>query len=135
MSEINLEIITPEKVIYKDTIDSITVPGTQGGFQVLKDHAPLISTLEIGIITVKKNGSTNYYTTGGGTIEVLNNKVLILADSVELIEKIDIDRAELAKKRAEERLTKKREEKIDIIRAEAALERAINRLKATEKYR
>ena len=135
MSEINLEIITPEKVIYKDTIDSITVPGTQGGFQVLKDHAPLISTLEIGIITVKKNGSTNYYTTGGGTIEVLNNKVLILADSVELIEKIDIDRAELAKKRAEERLAKKREEKIDIIRAEAALERAINRLKATEKYR
>ena len=135
MSEINLEIITPEKVIYKDTIDSITVPGTQGGFQVLKDHAPLMSTLEIGIITVKKNGSTNYYTTGGGTIEVLNNKVLILADSVELIEKIDIDRAELAKKRAEERLAKKREEKIDIIRAEAALERAINRLKATEKYR
>ena len=135
MSEINLEIITPEKVIYKDTIDSITVPGTQGGFQVLKDHAPLISTLEIGIITVKKNGSTNYYTTGGGTIEVLNNKVLILADSVELIEKIDIDRAELAKKRAEERLAKKHEEKIDIVRAEAALERAINRLKATEKYR
>ena len=135
MSEINLEIITPEKVIYKDTIDSITVPGTQGGFQVLKDHAPLMSTLEIGIITVKKNGSTNYYTTGGGTIEVLNNKVLILADSVELIEKIDIDRAELAKKRAEERLAKKREEKIDIIRAEAALERAINRLKASEKYR
>ena len=135
MSEINLEIITPEKVIYKDTIDSITIPGTQGGFQVLKDHAPLMSTLEIGIITVKKNGSTNYYTTGGGTIEVLNNKVLILADSVELIEKIDIDRAELAKKRAEERLAKKREEKIDIIRAEAALERAINRLKATEKYR
>jgi F-type H+-transporting ATPase subunit epsilon len=135
MSEINLEIITPEKVIYKDTIDSITVPGTQGSFQVLKDHAPLMSTLEIGIITVKKNGSTNYYTTGGGTIEVLNNKVLILADSVELIERIDIDRAELAKKRAEERLAKKHEEKIDIIRAEAALERAINRLKATEKYR
>lgn len=135
MSEINLEIITPEKVIYKDTIDSITVPGTQGGFQVLKDHAPLISTLEIGIITVKKNGNTNYYTTGGGTIEVLSNKVLILADSVESIEKIDIDRAELAKKRAEERLAKKHEEKIDIVRAEAALERAINRLKATEKYR
>ena len=135
MSEINLEIITPEKVIYKDTIDSITVPGTQGGFQVLKDHAPLMSTLEIGIITVKKNGNTNYYTTAGGTIEVLNNKVLILADSAEMIEKLDINRAQLAKKRAEERLAKKHEEKIDIIRAEAALERAINRLNASEKYR
>lgn len=135
MPEINLEIITPEKVTFKDTVESVTVPGTQGSFQVLKDHAPLMSTIEIGIIKINKNDGTSFFTTGGGTVEVLNNKVLILADSVEMIENIDVNRAELAKKRAEERLARKQEEKIDIVRAEASLQRAINRIKAIEKYR
>jgi F-type H+-transporting ATPase subunit epsilon len=134
MAEINLEIITPEKIIYKDTVDSITVPGTKGMFQVLKDHAPLMSTIEIGVITFKKNDENKYLTTAGGTIEVLNNNVLILADSVEVIEDIDIDRAERAKTRAEENIKKKKEEEIDFVRAELALKRAINRINAREKY-
>ncbi|MGD8306421.1 MAG: F0F1 ATP synthase subunit epsilon [Ignavibacteria bacterium] len=134
MSEINLEIITPEKVIFEDTVDSITVPGTKGGFQVLKDHAPLMSTLEIGVINVKKGNESIYFSTAGGTIEVLDNKVLVLADSTELISDIDIDRAEQAKQRAEERLKRKKEEEIDTLRAELALKRALNRLGAKEKY-
>ena len=137
MTEINLEIITPEKIIYKDSVDSITVPGTRGMFQVLKDHAPLMSTLEIGVITLKKNDENTYLTTAGGTIEVLNNNVLILADSVEVIDDIDIDidRAERAKTRAEENLKrKKEEEEINVVRAELALKRAINRISAKEKY-
>ena len=134
MAEINLEIITPEKIIYKDTVDSITVPGTKGMFQVLKDHAPLMSTIEIGVITFKKADDNEYLTTAGGTIEVLNNNVLILADSVEVIEDIDIDRAERAKTRAEENIKKKKEEEIDFVRADLALKRAINRINAREKY-
>ncbi len=134
MAEIDLEIITPEKIIYKDSVDSITVPGTKGMFQVLKDHAPLMSTIEIGVITLKKNDVNTYLTTAGGTIEVLNNNVLILADSVEVINDIDIDRAESAKTRAEENLKRKKEEEIDGVRAELALKRAINRINAREKY-
>ena len=134
MAEINLEIITPEKIIYKDSVDSITVPGSKGMFQVLKDHAPLMSTIEIGVITFKKNDESKYLTTAGGTIEVLNNNVLILADSVEVIEDIDIDRAERAKTRAEENIKGKKEEEIDFVRAELALKRAINRINAREKY-
>ena len=134
MAEINLEIITPEKIIYKDSVDSITVPGTKGMFQVLKDHAPLMSTIEIGVITFIKNDESKYLTTAGGTIEVLNNNVLILADSVEVIEDIDIDRAERAKTRAEENIKMKKEEDIDFVRAELALKRAINRINAREKY-
>jgi F-type H+-transporting ATPase subunit epsilon len=134
MAEINLEIITPEKIIYKDSVDSITVPGTKGMFQVLKDHAPLMSTIEIGVITFKKNDENKYLTTAGGTIEVLNNNVLILADSVEVIDDIDIDRAERAKTRAEENLKRKKEKEIDGVRAELALKRAINRINAREKY-
>ncbi|MGB5849105.1 MAG: F0F1 ATP synthase subunit epsilon [Ignavibacteriaceae bacterium] len=134
MAEINLEIITPEKIIYKDSVDSITVPGTKGMFQVLKDHAPLMSTIEIGVITLKKNDENTYLTTAGGTMEVLNNNVLILADSVEVINDIDIERAEHAKTRAEENLTRKKGEEIDFVRAELALKRAINRINAREKY-
>ncbi len=134
MAEINLEIITPEKIIYKDFVDSIKVPGTKGMFQVLKNHAPLMSTIEIGVITVKKSDESTYFTTAGGTIEVLNNNVLILADSVEIIENIDIDRAERAKKRAEERLEKEKDSMIDAKRAESALKKAINRISARQKF-
>ncbi len=134
MADINLEITTPEKVIYKDTVDSITVPGTLGGFQVLKNHAPLMSTFEIGIVTVKTGEKEEHFTTGGGTVEVLNNKILILADSMEKVEEIDIDRAERAKKRAEERLAMKNKAEVDVARAEAALKRAMNRLKAVSKF-
>jgi len=134
MAEINLEIITPEKIIYKDSVDSITIPGTIGMFQVLKDHAPLMSTIDIGVITLKKDDENTYLTTAGGTIEVLNNNVLILADSVEVIEDIDADRAERARKRAEERLEKKKEKEIDVLRAELALRKAINRISARQKY-
>lgn len=133
MSVVNLEIITPEKVSHKDVVDSITVPGTKGGFQILKDHAPLMSTIDTGILVVKKENETQYFTTSDGTIEVLNNDVLILVDSLEKVEEIDVDRAERAKQRAEERLAKKNIEKIDIARAEAALKRAINRISATSK--
>jgi F-type H+-transporting ATPase subunit epsilon len=134
MAEINLEIITPEKSVVKEEVDSVTIPGSLGSFQVLKNHAPLVSNFEIGVITVKKNGETKYFTTSGGTVEVEDNKVLVLANTAENVDKIDVNRAEEAQKRAEERLGKKNKEEIDVFRAEAALHRAINRLSARKKY-
>jgi len=134
MADINLELITPDKVILKEGVDSVTVPGSAGSFQVLKNHAPLISTFETGIITVKSNSSILRFTTSGGTVEVNNNDVLVLAETAEKIESIDVNRAEQAKKRAEERLSKRHEANIDEARAEAALQRAINRINATKKY-
>ncbi len=134
MAELNIEVITPDKVILKGEIISVTVPGVKGRFQVLKNHAPLVSIFEIGmieVITTDKNIS--HYATGGGTIEVLNNNVLILADSLELADDIDVDRAKNAKLRAEERLDK-REEGTDLARAEIALKRAVNRLNVVEKH-
>lgn len=134
MTELNLEIVTPSKSAFKGEIKSITVPGTKGRFQVLKNHAPIISTLDIGMIKVDlPDGKENYYSTAGGTIEVLDNKVLVLADSIELVSEIDEERALAAKQRAEERLAEKNAE-INIARAEAALARANNRLQLKEKY-
>lgn len=134
MASLNLEIITPAKNIFSGEVNSVTVPGTGGSFQVLKNHAPLISTFEIGALKVEDSqGKIILYATGGGTIEVNDNKVLILADSLELIEAIDVERAKQAKERAEQRLADKSIDSINIARAEAALARSVNRLKLAEK--
>lgn len=134
MNELDLEIISPEKKVYSGKVKSITIPGTKGNFQVLYNHAPLISTFEIGIIKLGlSDDSTLIFTTSGGSAEVLDNKVLILSDTVEPIESIDIERARRAKERAEDRLTKK-EGIVDFDRARVALARAINRIKMSENY-
>jgi len=135
MAELNLEIVTPDKPIFNEVIESVTIPGTLGGFQILKNHAPLISTFEVGVITVKSAGKLQYFSTSGGTVEVNDNKILILADSIESVDHIDVDRAEKAKERAEEILKRKKEEDVDELRATTALKRALNRINAKEKYR
>ena len=134
MAELNLEIVTPSKSAFNGVIKSITVPGTKGRFQVLVNHAPIISTLEIGVIEVDLlDGKPVHYATAGGTIEVLDNKVLILVDSIEPVSEIDEERALLSKQRAQERLAAKESDLIHI-RAQAALERAKNRISSKEKY-
>lgn len=134
MAILNLEIITPEKPVFNDYIESVTIPGTLGSFQILKDHAPLLSSFEVGVIKVKKNSADSFYTTSGGTVEVNQNQILVLADSIEKISDIDVDRAEQARKRAEERLRKKMDADIDEARAKSALSRALNRLNAIKMY-
>jgi F-type H+-transporting ATPase subunit epsilon len=134
MKKLLVEIITPNKIGYKGEVISITAPGTKGNFQILYNHAPIISSLEIGEIIIEANDSEKeYFATSGGTIEVVNNKVIVLAETFERTKDIDVKRAEEARIRAEERLKKKREEKIDEFRAELALKRAINRLNSVKK--
>ncbi len=130
MKEIYIEIITPSKSVYKGEIKSLTVPGTSGNFQVLFNHAPILSTFEIGKIKLSDAHDKEIeYATSGGTVEVRDNKILILADSVESTEDIDIERAKKSYERAKERLARRNKGDIDIMRAELSLQRAINRMK------
>ncbi len=76
----NVEIITPDKTIYKGEADLVQLPGIDGSFEILNNHAPLISALTQGKVKIKKSGSENFYDISGGVIEVLDNKVLILAE-------------------------------------------------------
>ncbi|MFA6979745.1 MAG: F0F1 ATP synthase subunit epsilon [Ignavibacteriaceae bacterium] len=123
-----LEIVTPSKLAFNAEVVSITVPGTLGEFQVLYNHAPIVSNLEIGKIKIQtQNGETLHYAVSGGVIEVLKNKVVVLAQSLERSDEIDSDRARQAVERAKQRLEQKNQ--IDVARAEAALTRGINRLK------
>ena len=79
-----LEIITTDKKIFSGTINSVRVPGIKGSFAVLEYHAPIISTLEKGKIRVVERGAESFYKISGGVIEVKNNNVIILAESVEM---------------------------------------------------
>lgn len=77
-----LEIITPDKKVFSGEIDSVQVPGSKGSFAVLKYHAPIISTLERGKVKVVERGAESFFEVSGGTIEVKDNIVIILAESV-----------------------------------------------------
>ena len=103
--KIKFEIVTPEKVVFKKEILQITVPTREGEITVLPKHIPLVSILKPGVIELKGiDKKMEIISVSGGFIEVLRNKVVILADTAERAEEIDFDRAEEAKKRAEEEI-------------------------------
>jgi F-type H+-transporting ATPase subunit epsilon len=124
-----LEIVTPKKIVFEGDVRSFYAPGIKGNFQILPNHAPLISSLVPGKIKVSNlDGTEIIYTISSGTAEISKGKITILAEAVETIKEIDIERAKLAKERAEKRL-KSKEPGIDIERAKIALLRALNRIK------
>ncbi len=77
-----LEILTPDKKVFEGEVTSVTVPGTMGSFQILRDHAPIISTLEDGPVIIKTKASEETFTIKGGVVEVLKNKIIVLAEGV-----------------------------------------------------
>ena len=128
-----LEIITPERVLLQADVTSLGAPGVQGGFQILYNHAPFVSTLDVGVLKVKdREGRDTLYSTSGGFAEVKDNQVVVIAETAEPAGEIDVERAMAAKKRAEERLRSKNEE-IDAERARIALMKALNRLRVSGK--
>ncbi len=130
-----LDIVTPQGKVFNGTTEMVTLPGISGPFQVLYNHAPLLTQLEIGDIKVlDDNNKELHFATSGGFVEVKQNTVTVLAETVESAQQIEIKRAEAAAKRAMEHIRKGRakSEEIDMARAEAALSRATNRLKVAE---
>ncbi len=126
-----LEIVTPYGLVVSEEVDEVVCAGSEGEFGVLPGHVPFFTTLKIGMLTYKKGNSTKYVFVNWGYAEVRPDKVMILADSAEKSEDIDVERARAAMKRAEERL--KKAEEIDFKRAESALERAVTRIQVAEK--
>ncbi|MEO5911723.1 MAG: ATP synthase F1 subunit epsilon [Pelobium sp.] len=78
----NLEILTPDKKVFEGEVTSVTVPGAMGSFEILNNHAPIISTLDDGKVVVRSAGKEQKFHTKGGVVEVINNKVIVLAESV-----------------------------------------------------
>jgi len=129
---LNLDIITIDRVIFSGEVISVTAPGTLGEFQVLYNHAPLVSTLEIGRLKmVEPPDEETVFAISGGILEVRDNKIIVLSEAVEGQDEIDIMRAEKALKKAEGKIDS--EIKVNREREILALKRAKNRLKIASK--
>lgn len=127
--EMSLRIITPEATLMQGIkTDAVVVPVPEGQLGILYNHAPMVSSLGLGVLRYKQGAQTKKIAVNGGFLELSNNQITILADTAEEAESIDIARAKEAKDRAERRL-RERDAKMDRVRAEAALRRAINRLR------
>ena len=134
MAKIKFEIATAERVIYSDDVDIVIAPGIEGQMAILPSHAPLLTMLQPGELVVRKEGEETAIFVSGGFLEVMQNRVTVLADTAERAEEIDVERAEEAKRRAEERLAGRLPE-MDLARAEIALRRALTRIKVAERRR
>jgi F-type H+-transporting ATPase subunit epsilon len=134
MPTIKLEIVTAERQVFSDDVTVIIAEGTEGQLTILPKHAPLITMLAPGEMVVRKDGDEQYMVISGGFMEVMPQKVIVLADACERSDEIDLARATEAKQRAEERL-KGLTTEVDQSRAEAALRRSIARLRVAEKRR
>ncbi len=134
---INFEIVTQEKTVLKEEILQVTVPTKAGEITVLANHVPLVSTITPGVIQIKKKDEkTEIISISGGFIEVLKDKVVILANTAERAEDIDIKRAEEAKKRAEEMMKDtKRFDKARFTNINAQIAKELARTKAVKRWK
>jgi len=125
---IQLEVITPERVVLTEEVDSLILPGLDGLFGVLPNHQAMVAALRVGPVVYRKQGRREKLAVSGGFFEVARTRAVILADAAETAAEIDVARAQRAAERARRRL-QERQANWDHARARAALERALNRLR------
>ena len=130
-TSIDLQIITPAKVLVRQTVDEVEIPGTEGYFGVLPGHTPLLASLGVGTLWYRTGQERHYLAIAYGFVEVLPDRVTVLARIGERAEDIDVARAEEARKRAEARLTQAQE--VDYERARTALAKSLARLEAVSR--
>lgn len=130
---LKLDIVSPDKLVLSDEVDEVVAPGSEGEFGVLPGHLALLATLDIGELTLRKHSGLEHVFVSSGYAEVLNDKVTILVESAEKSRDIDVSRAQAAKSRAEDRLSRTHDGSIDVARAEIALKRALHRLEVARK--
>jgi len=130
--KIQLDIVTPERAVLSEAVDELILPGSEGYLGVRPGHAPLLTTLKVGTITIRKGNEQKYLAVSWGFVEVLPERVSILAETAEMAEEIDLDRAVRARERAEKRL-KSADPDVDFKRAQVALEKALIRIQVASK--
>lgn len=135
--DLYVDIVVPDQHVFQGAAELVRAPGVEGSFEVLRNHAPMIAAFGIGPIMVKTKEAHRFadvrddrivFATSGGFLEVLENKITVLAETAEPTSEIDVERARRAEERAIKRL-RDREAPIDQTRAEEALERARNRVR------
>lgn len=135
MASLQLIITTPERVVYQETVESVTLPTVEGEITILPNHVPVVSVLKAGELVIRKGSDVRPYAIGGGFIEVDGKKLTVLADTAEHLEEIDEQKAEEARQRAEQLKLEKHEDAEEYARIAGKLERDLNRLRVVRKYR
>jgi len=134
MVGIRLDIVTAERVVYSEEVDIVVAPGVEGELGILPHHTPLMTTLRVGELRVRKGEEEFSMAVSGGFLEVRPDRIIVLADAAERAEEIDLSRAEEARHRAQEQLSQ-RPSGVDMAQAEAALRRSLVRIKVGERRR
>jgi F-type H+-transporting ATPase subunit epsilon len=137
MSTLRLEILTIERRVFEDDVAMVIAPGSEGMLGILPHHIPLLTALTFGELQIKKEGEEDqFFAISGGFMEVLPDRVIVLADAAERAAEIDLERAEAARQRAEERLDRAKMGEIeDFDRAEAAMKRSAIRIQVARRRR
>jgi F-type H+-transporting ATPase subunit epsilon len=133
-SKISLELVTPDRAVVREDVDEIQVPGAEGYFGILPGHTPLLATMQVGEFWYRVGAEKFYLAVAGGFVEVLPERVTVLAQVAERAEEIDVARAEAARKRAEERVSRPSPD-IDFERARVAMMRSLVRLQVASRAR
>jgi len=133
---IRCEIVSQDHTVFQGDADMVLLPGAAGELGILPHHAPVLTTLKYGVVKVRRAGQEQVFAVAGGVAEVQPDLVTVLADAAENVEEIDVARAQFARKRAEEALTKGAPKDQDaLLSVEAALRRSNLRLDAVRRYR
>ena len=133
MMPLRLEIVTPERLAYSEEVDSVNCPGIEGELGILPHHAPLLTTLGVGELRIRRGGREEYFAIAGGFLQVRPDKVVVMAETADLASEIDLQKAEEARREAERALAEGYHEPADLSRARASLQRALIRIRVAER--
>lgn len=130
---IQLEIVTPERLAYSDSVDAVVLPGAEGEMGVLPNHAPLLATLGVGELRIRKGGEEEFFAIAGGFVQVRPDKVVVMAETADMASEIDLERAQEARREAERALESGYSEGADLSAARAQLQQALLRIRLAER--
>jgi len=129
-----LEIVTPERLAYSETVDAVNLPGIEGELGVLPHHAPLVSMLGVGELRIRKDGIEESFAIVGGFLQVRPDKVVVMAETADMASEIDLEKAQHAKREAEQALEGgARTDAVDLAAARASLQHALLRIRVAER--
>jgi F-type H+-transporting ATPase subunit epsilon len=128
-----LEIVTPERLAYSDSVDSVVLPGIEGELGVLPHHAPLVSMLGVGELRIRKGGAEESFAIAGGFLQVRPDKVVVMAETADLASEIDLEKAQEARREAERALEGAATDAADLAAARAQLQAALLRIRVAER--
>ena len=130
---LHLEIVTPERLAYSEDVDGVQLPGSEGELGVLPHHAPLVSTLGLGELRIRKGGTEESFAIVGGFLQVLPDNVVVMAETADMASDIDLEKAQEARREAERALESGYHEGADLSMARAALQQALLRERVAQR--